>query len=300
MLCARPLATTTSTGHQLVGCGSCFNCGVNKRREWTARVLLEGYAAERSGGEVSWTTLTYAEDAVPVASRGLDGQLTRTLRKADYQRVFKLLRKKKRLGSFRFALVGEYGERSTKRPHFHALFFGPRTSAVEHHLREQWAAHYGFAEAVPWRMGKRAGSDASMSRAAYIAGYVTKKMHQPDHLPALDARLPEFWNCSQDPPLGYSRVLIDLLMSNGGVHEVAETGDVPRTVRINGKIWPLGKTIRQRLREDFGIPQLERERYALIKPSRPREAPTSEDYHRARLQSEKLQRMQTKSPFGKL
>lgn len=300
MLCSRPIQVVTSSGLQQVGCGQCFNCTINKRREWTARILLEGRACQALGGHVTWTTLTYAEDNVPTAARGLDGQHVRTLRKADYQRVFKLLRKPERLGPFRFAICGEYGERSTKRPHFHVLFFGPVPGLVDRHLQEQWAKVYGFADAQDWRFGKRAGQDASMSRAAYIAGYVVKKMHQPDHLPALDARIPEFFRCSQSPPLGYSSILMDLATSEAGAMYIAENGDVPSTVRLNGKLWPLGQTIRKRLREDLGIPQLEKERHQLLEPSNPRQQPTAEDYHRARQQSERLQRLSTKSNFGRL
>lgn len=295
MLCSKPVTAITSTGPQLVGCGQCFTCDINKRRAWTARLLLEGLAAEAHGREVSWTTLTYDESQLPWAARGADGAAVETLAPHDYQLAFKRMRKRNSLGSFRFAICGEYGLRKG-RPHYHALIFGPRTSDVEAALQEHWEGKHGHTRTRPWRYGS-ADDNAATSRAAYLANYVTKKMHQVGSPDLHPSQCPEFFRCSKVPALGYSTRLRDLVMSKGGEFDLAETGDVPITVRIAGKQWPLARVLRERLREELGVPQLKAEREALIKPTRPRPQPTVEDYHRAAQRAEKLKRAKTHSPF---
>jgi hypothetical protein len=299
MLCSSPVTAVTSVGPQLVGCGQCFNCDVNKRRAWTARLLLEGLSCERNSHHVSWCTLTYNDDAIPLAARGRHLPPVETLRIGDYQRVFKRLRKRDRLGKFRYAITGEYGEKK-ERPHYHALLFGPDPLQVEYYLTQEWAKEFGFIQARPWRLGQKPGSDAAISRCAYLANYVTKKMHQEGAKELPDPQLPEFFKTSKEPPLGYSAHLKALIESTGGEYEIAETGDVPRTVRIAGKIWPLSRVLRERLRDDYGIPQRMLERHQLIKPTRPREQPTADDYYKAKLKGEKLKRAATRSSFQRL
>lgn len=303
MLCAKPIDNGRG---QMVGCGQCMNCEVNKRRAWTARLLLEGNACEdMAHGEVSWCTLTYNEDALPMAYRGTSAPVP-TLNPRDYQLLFKQLRKPKRLGSFRFGLVGEYGDRFG-RPHYHALIFGPPVAAVETHLRETWGTQFGFTTVMDWRMPSRADGKYQLddgrvreARARYIAHYVTKKMNSVDSEKLHPAQVPEFWRCSRHPGIGCTRGLLDLVESRGGVRLMSETGDVPATVRIGKDVWPLHQNVRSWLRRHLGIPETKEERFAMFGPPRvERPQPSLADYERAAKQCGKMTR-QAKAKDGRV
>lgn len=285
MLCRKPL----TVNGELVGCGQCINCRMNKRREWTARILLEGLAAEKEHREVSWCTMTYNNESLFYHGRGALAPLP-SLYPRDLQLLHKRLRKRKCLGSFRFVACGEYGDKS-QRPHYHSLLFGPSPSEVEKHMSQQW--DFGFVQVRPWRIDgevSRKGKDSWVARAAYIAHYITKKMTGIDD-DRLQGREPEFFLMSQSPPIGCSRRLLDLQQTDGGYIQIGETGDVSPTIRIAGEKWPLSETLRNYVRDDMGIPNTKRERRAMLKPELESRPPkTAEDYYRAQKTAERLDR----------
>ena len=85
-------------------CGRCIGCRLERSRQWAMRIVAEQQCCEAS----SFVTLTYADAPVSLSKR-------------DCQLFLKRLRK--RCGSFRYYLAGEYGEESG-RPHYHACIFG--------------------------------------------------------------------------------------------------------------------------------------------------------------------------------
>ena len=290
MLCAYPVRLSTG---QRVGCGQCLNCTINKRRAWTARMLLEGEACEKvAHGQVSWTTLTYSDENLPRQSRGgRDG--VPTLDPRDYQRVFKRLRKPDALGPFRFCLVGEYGD-ETGRPHYHALIYGPDTFHVERALRDTWEREYGHTRTRPWSVSDpgfqdRPGFSLKVARAAYCAHYATKKMSQVDSPKLLPEQHQEFWRTSRTPGIGCTRAVLELHLTNGGSQYIAENGDVARNIRIGGKMWPLHKNVRSWLREELGIPHTAAEREAVSGIPQTRPEASEEAYEHARAVCTKLE-----------
>lgn len=295
MLCAKPIETADG---QRFGCGSCPNCTINKRRAWTARILLEGKSTEAAGGHVSWVTLTYAPAALPQASRG-GGELVPTLSYTDYQRLFKRMRKRASrggVGSFRYALVGEYGDQ-TDRPHYHALVFGPHPFHVEQFLSRTWEREAGHTRTRPWGVSDPGYNHDEMTtkrhRAQYCAHYVTKKMNTVDSPKLKLEQIPEFWRVSRCPGLGCTPYLLRLQTTKGGAIDLAETGDVMRQIRLGGRIYPVHQNVRAWLREQLGIPQTHAERLALNgPPERERPKPTEADYLRAREQCAKIVRQQ--------
>ena len=57
MLCSNPYMKDGVS----FGCGQCKGCRVNKRRQWTHRILLESMCHESS----AFVTLTYDNDHLP-------------------------------------------------------------------------------------------------------------------------------------------------------------------------------------------------------------------------------------------
>jgi hypothetical protein len=90
----------------LLPCGRCVGCRLDRSRQWAVRIMHEARAYEDS----SFVTLTYSDDNCP-----------KSLTYVDFQKFMRRLRK--RLGSTRFFVCGEYGDEK-RRPHFHAGLFG--------------------------------------------------------------------------------------------------------------------------------------------------------------------------------
>lgn len=131
--------------------------------------------------ECHFVTLTYDVDNIP------DDW---SLRKSDYRNWLKRLRK--RVGSLRYYLVGEYGNVcchgpvkdcqvcDVGRPHYHAILFGVDLPDL---------VFYGTSKGHPiytselldrsWKVGRCWIGAATFESAAYCARYVTKKLNGP-------------------------------------------------------------------------------------------------------------------------
>lgn len=199
-------------------CQKCLHCRVNKKSEWVSRLVLESMCHRVS----SFVTLTYADEYLPPGG---------SLEPADLRDFLKRLRSRLAyLGGprFRFFACGEYGERSS-RAHYHVLFFG--VGLTKELLTDVWGK--GHVDVKP----------GDYSRMAYVAGYVVKKFNQANRY---EGRIKPFIRCSNRPGLGVPAVGALARMIT---KEHTEFGDVPRSWVHEGKQRPLGRLVRQRLRE---------------------------------------------------
>lgn len=232
MFCVKPYHPEIGVS---VGCGQCLPCRINRRRQWTARILLETYCYPNS----CFVTLTYDPQWVPKDSEGRD-----VLCRADLQLWLKRFRKK--FGKCRFFGVGEYGKQ-THRPHYHVVLFGVPVEA-------------GPLIQQTWGMGFTSASEMLVQRAHYVAGYTTKKMVVDDEW--LDGRPPEFARMSLKPGIGAPALkwLVDRHKSTKGQIAVELKGDVLHEVRIEGKKWPLDGYMLENLREELKLGECKKTR----------------------------------------
>lgn len=213
-------------GNAPVACGRCIPCRINKRREWTHRMVLESYCHD----ENVFVTVTYDDDHLPP-----DGSVS-----PDDMRLFlNRLRDhcSRSLGSrFRFFGVGEYGEVS-QRPHYHFIIFGMSVADLP-----------VFQKA--WNKGFVYLGDVTEHSIQYVAGYTLKKMNKPD----LAGRTPEFQRQSTRPGLGALAIpiLADAL-GEYGRKEIEKAGDVPNRLRVGKKSLILGRYLRSKLRLEVGM-----------------------------------------------
>lgn len=224
MLCTRPFVR----GLNAYPCGQCMPCRINRRRLWTHRMILEARLHEHC----TFVTLTYDKEHHPP-----DG----SLRPRDLTLWLKRLRKLIAPLPLRYYACGEYGG-DTWRPHYHAALFGlPSNNPV---ISLTWLK--GFTMAAP----------LSPQSMAYIAGYVTKKMTQPDDS-RLSGRAPEFARMSLRPGIGAHAMgtVATALMTRAGASAVAQQGDVPMTLQHGRQSMPLGRYLRTKLREEVGVDQ---------------------------------------------
>jgi len=232
---------TVKSGGTAHPCGQCLFCRINQRREWVARLLLE--AACHTSNQ--FVTMTYEESQLPkqiipgrpsvrsVAAHPAVASQPGTLSKSDLTRFFKRLRK---VGTFRYYAVGEYGEK-LGRPHYHALLFGSDFTTEE--LMECW------------KHGHVHQGDVTAASIAYCVEYLIKYRTKKDDL--LDLRRePEFGVMSRNPGIGSfalgeirSAIMSSPPLLNG-------TLLIPDTFRLGGKDHPMPRYLR-RLLEDEGF-----------------------------------------------
>ena len=222
-----------------VGCGQCSLCRINRRRVWTARQVLESF----THGDNCFITLTYADEHIPKGGN-LDPEDLRNF----YKRLRVMLDRKGQ-PKIRHFSCGEYGDRSW-RPHYHASVFG--LSELHHHLVE-----------AAWMKGFVYTAEFNRKTAQYVAGYVVKGMTQDGH-PKLGGRTPEFVRMSNgggksvDGGIGAKAMLVLAETLISSMPETEE--DVPMAVRMDGKLWPLGRYLREKLRKELHVTEEEKHR----------------------------------------
>lgn len=203
-------------------CGQCANCRITRNQEWALRIQLEAKLHPHS----LFVTLTYDPEHVP------EGY---SLCKRHLQLFHKRLR---RSGlRFRFFSVGEYGGKF-KRPHYHGIYFGLGPDHEEQ-IARQWGG--GFVKV----------DELTMGRASYAAKYCLKKATHPDYYEG--KKEPEFALMSRKPGIGipYLEKIADTYRTSK-LYKL----DVPTTIRLDGKTWPIDAYLRTCLRKTgvFRVP----------------------------------------------
>lgn len=240
-MCSKPFRR----GVAEYGCGQCLPCRINRRRMWCTRLMLEATQHEFS----YFVTLTYAPDFYPPGG---------TLVLRHLQLFFKRFRKAIEPLHVRYYAVGEYGDRSS-RPHYHLLLYGV---PLEDHVfdRQDWRK-CRCVLCASWDMGLCHTGRLEPDSVSYVVSYVVKRMTAKDDA-RLNGRYPEFAVMSKMPVVpgtpggigaGAIATMADALTSRGGARAVSRTGNVPGNVRMDGKLHPLGRYLRTKLREATGI-----------------------------------------------
>lgn len=238
MRCKNPYSPHTGF---VFPCGVCLPCKINAKRIWQHRILIE---AEKHCSN-SFITLTYEDKNLPPDS-GLSVR--------DYQLWLKRFRKAVHPVALRFFLCGEYGDQ-TFRPHYHAAIFGyPSCMHGKTRYNQGYRDCCEVCDLVrdTWGYGLVDVGTLTKDSAAYVAGYVTKKMTRKDD-PRLAGRHPEFGRMSLRPGIGAVGIpdISALLTEGPGRHIIDATGDIPTTLMSGGKLLPLGRYLRRKLREEI-------------------------------------------------
>lgn len=241
-----------------VPCGQCICCRITQRQEKATRLLLESLSPRYNGNNL-WITLTYAPEHYPQ-----DGSVS----KQEMQMFMKRVRNyvKRQLHSdapVRYALVGEYGSK-TQRAHYHVVLFGINDITVDSFMN----ARSKLVETC-WTKGLYHADNWSSGRCEYLAGYITKKFTSESP----DGREPEFYLASKHPMLGIDHVEIianamKTYFDETTLKQYCETHTVPSLIRIEGKLYPLDKFFRQKLREELEYTDDNRRIWALAQRQR--------------------------------
>lgn len=201
-------------------CGRCMGCRLDRARQWGIRMLHEAKLWPCN----YFVTLTYDEASLPRTIQGLP-----TLQPEDFTLFMKRLRKhysrikgggagapaprphpQKDTESagdrIRYYQCGEYGE-TTARPHHHAILFNMPLPDLRpiHTARTNNNAHTLYTSAQLeriWGKGMVSIGQVTFETAAYVAGYITKKITGQKAAAHYQGRTPEYATMSRRPGIG--------------------------------------------------------------------------------------------------
>jgi len=177
--------------HVPIPCRKCIGCRLDYGKQWTVRLMHE---AQMHTEDSVFITLTYNDDHLPP-----DGSIT-TL---ALQTFHKSLRNQLAPKKYRHYSIGEYGDKYS-RPHYHALIFGYSfPDKVRHKYLPKYEDYIYLSETLSnsWPHGYCTVQPLVRARAAYISGYVTKKLNG-ERISEYSGKKPEFATMSSQPGLG--------------------------------------------------------------------------------------------------
>lgn len=187
-----------------VPCGRCIGCRIDRGRYWAARCVEEA----RLWPNNWFITLTYRD--LPPDGSLVPKDLTdfwKRLRKEVFKTrdpVYEYVDGRKSVvNGVRYMACGEYGD-SGKRPHYHAICFNLDIPDLEPFGRNRngdqlWTSKW--LESI-WSHGFVTVGAVTFESAAYVAGYVLKKMTGEKAEEHYQGRVPEFLRCSNRPGIG--------------------------------------------------------------------------------------------------
>ena len=216
---------------RVVTCGKCDPCRINKRREWTHRIMLEASQYKDN----CFLTLTYDNEHDPI-----------TLVPDDLTKFVKRLRHTHD-EAIRFYAVGEYGE-GKGRAHFHLCLFNyPTCEWLETRAERRRCCYRCDLVQKTWGQGNVYLGRLERKSAQYVAGYTLKDV--PDYKDFSFLQRP-FARMSNRPGIGA-----------GVAHEIASVmlehniDEVPTVLRHGKRMFPLGRYMRDQIAKYSGVPK---------------------------------------------
>lgn len=195
----------------------------------------------------SFWTLTYDDENLPHTENGLPTLVPNHLR--DF---LKRLRFDYYPEKLRYFNVGEYGEH-TERPHYHLALFNYPACERGHTQPNRRGYCCSICDRVGgiWGSGLVYSGQLEAASAAYIAGYVTKKLTSKED-ERLKGRCQEFARMSLKPGIGAT--FIPEVASAYLTHNLDSLqSDVPTTLRHGSSVQPLGRYLVRTLRAQTGM-----------------------------------------------
>lgn len=150
-----------------VPCGKCIECRLDYSRSWAFRMICELQYHETA----SFITLTYDDNHVP-----LTDNLHMSLRKDDFQKFMKRLRKRLPDLHLMYYACGEYGGH-TFRPHYHMILFGFYPEDAVFYKVNKFGDVMVTSEFLSdvWGNGYVVIGEVNQKTCGYVSRYCTKK-----------------------------------------------------------------------------------------------------------------------------
>lgn len=213
-------------------CGKCLACKEQYRKYWTERCILES----RQYITNYFVTITYDELHNPVK-----------LKKKDLQDFIREVRRDK---SFRYFGCGEYGELGF-RPHYHLIMFGLNLQDLKYYARSDNGVALFTSQFLTdkWKKGLIMVEEFHPNNAAYVAGYVHKKLGKESVFD--DA--PEFILMSTRPGIGFAGLKEQEEQYLKYGHLIGPNGRIMRLGRYVSKIIDISQEVKDQNLEALRI-----------------------------------------------
>jgi len=191
---------------QDVACGGCIGCRIDITRDWAVRIIGES----RLHPANCFVTETYDDFNLPERNQLCIDDVQKYLKRLRYhhaegQKAFmkslNVSRAEQRQflkdNPLRFFGSGEYGE-TTARPHYHHIFFGTDFADDRKKHSKIKGNQYWKSDKLNeiWGKGDCLISNVTPQSAAYVAGYVFKKVNgqlSDEHYARLDGATGEYY-----------------------------------------------------------------------------------------------------------
>ncbi len=249
MLCSKPWKPI---GGSELPCGKCQACRLNKRNIWTTRLLLEQMVHDKS----AWITLTYNDKNLPKDEK---------INKYDVRAWLKALRKAYHPQKIRYYICGEYGD-NNNRPHYHAVIYGIgfdyQGLARIDDISKRDNGDYKYPNRVRvmdpdvvkmlriWKKGNIHFEKPNDRLMSYACEHITKEVNKERH----------FHSMSQGIGRNAMHAISSWLSTEEGIRYYQEAGDVPAIVRVNKKLRPIGKYLRNIIRRQLYLEEKQTEK----------------------------------------
>lgn len=155
-------------------CGKCAICLRSQQNGWSIRL----YEESRCWKYLVFVTFTYNDDSLP---HFIDdsGSLHSSVYLKDVSSCIKrfrtnYLRLYDKKADFKYFVCSEYGSRSTKRPHYHGLFFFNFDPVHFGLLLNDWSDRFGFVH----HKVVDSSSKSRLKTCRYVSKYITKTSYQ--------------------------------------------------------------------------------------------------------------------------
>lgn len=232
-------------------CGKCRHCRLNQRAKKTTRLTLEGKDHEHC----LFVTLTYSNEFLPVqlydtkTGECIAGHPLGCLDKRAVQLFLKRLRKKMSPTPLRIFYAGEYGDEK-QRPHYHLVLWGLPYDQRDYIFNSWTDPHTKTLMCDPDYLTVEIPK-SNWDVAQYCNKYVVKSMTKTDD-PRLEGRPPEFCEGSLGIGLPFVKNIVDALKTDSAEFYFKTYHDIPRTIKMDGKILVLDRYLRQKVLEGLG------------------------------------------------
>lgn len=242
MKCLNPVTLQTVSPRYprglTVPCGKCLQCRIQKRREWSLRMLHELDVWDKA----VFLTLTYNDVSLPyngpymLSGPGDKYQYKSpigpvldcwpSLCKEDLQKFWKRLRKNHGSKTIKYFACGEYGD-STQRPHYHAIIYGLGFSRDD---RNTIMACWPFCDWHQKTIAEKSFGIVQPESIQYVAQYIDKKYSGDLAVEEYYARArePTFRVGSQGLGLNYIDKNKETMVQNGYVTQSGNKRSIPR------------------------------------------------------------------------
>ncbi|WNK15103.1 MAG: replication initiator protein [Microvirus sp.] len=193
MSCYHPLNLPKGGQRDLrmtVACGQCYGCRLDRRRDWSIRLMHESQGHE----DKCFLTLTYQDENIPAGG---------TLVKKHFWDFVKRLRHYAKPKKIRYFHCGEYGE-TTARPHYHAIIFGIDFADKTFYKNgSDGSPLYKSADLDGlWTHGFASIGSVTKDSCGYVAGYILKKLNGDAGAEHYGTRVPPYTSMSLRPGIG--------------------------------------------------------------------------------------------------